>query len=211
MEPTDVIYPPNHIPVRVNPTTTLVVISEIGNPFGNQAKTTNLRHYRLRFLPMKGIDKSFKITVQVNTTSEEQTIAGDLQEFKVRVINRAEVELQSSAAPDGDVFYRGPVRGVSSMKTEADIGPAINHTYTVVNHGPGIIGGATLRIYWPFELKTEYPKGKQLLYLMQDPVVIGGQAECPSFPTFVNSLNIKVRENLELINKCLYIKDMHTN
>lgn len=37
----------------------------------------------------------------------------------------------SSAAPDGDVFYRGPVRGVSSMKTEADIGPAINHTYTV--------------------------------------------------------------------------------
>lgn len=41
--------------------------------------------------------------------------------------------------------------------------------------------------------------------------MIGGQAECPSFPTFVNSLNIKVSENLELINKCLYIKDMHTN
>ncbi|XP_071158163.1 integrin alpha-PS1-like isoform X1 [Mytilus edulis] len=192
----DVIYPPNHIPVRVNPTTTLVVISEIGNPFGNQAKTTNLRHYRLRFLPMKGIDKSFKIIVQVNTTSEEQTIAEDLQEFKVRVINRADVELQSSAAPDGDVFYRGPVRGVSSMKTEADIGPAINHTYTVVNHGPGIIGGATLWISWPFELKTEYPKGKQLLYLMQDPVVIGGHAECKSYPTFVNSLGIKEDPNL---------------
>jgi len=41
----------------------------------------------------------------------------------------------------------------------------------VVNHGPGAIGGATLRIYWPYELKTPYPQGKHLLYLMQPPVV----------------------------------------
>ncbi|XP_052091762.1 integrin alpha-PS1-like isoform X1 [Mytilus californianus] len=192
----DVINPPNHVPVRTNPTTTIVELSDIGNPFGNQAKTTNLRHYRLRFNPLEGIEKKFKIIVHVNTTSVEQTVAGDRQEFNVRVINRAEVELQSSAAPDGDVFYRGPVRGVSSMKTESDIGPAINHTFTVVNHGPGTIDGATLRIYWPFELKTDYPEGKQLLYLMQEPVVIGGPAECPSYSEFVNSLDIKENPNL---------------
>lgn len=189
----DPVFPPNAIPVYSNYNSTTVVISDIGNPFGNRDKSTNFRHYRLRFDSRKLTrdEQTFTIRIKVNTTSEEQTLGDDEQTINVRVINRAEVELQSVAEPDGDVFYKGPVRGESSMKKESDIGPAINHTFIVVNHGPGAIGGATLRIYWPYELKTPYTQGKHLLYLMQPPVVVEGPAECPGYPEYVNTLNVQ--------------------
>lgn len=186
-----VVDPPTNRPSTNFPNLTAVEISEIGNPFGNLNRSVNYRHYKLIFDPSKltSEEQTFTFQIQVSTTSIEKTPEDDIKEIKVRVINKAEVALDSSAQPDGDVFYRGPVRGESSIKKESEIGPAINHTYTVTNYGPGTIDGATLRILWPSKLKTQYPEGKHLLYLMQPPMVMEGPAECPGYPEFVNVLD----------------------
>ncbi len=93
------------------------------------------------------------------------------------------------------MFYGDKVVGESAMKSYDNIGPIIEHIYTVScnllfcqfdinktlivfkisNLGPYTVNNFTMKFYWPFETNLTYganhKHGKHLLYLIEKPIV----------------------------------------
>ncbi|KAK3102048.1 hypothetical protein FSP39_008384 [Pinctada imbricata] len=175
-----------------------IVKCEFRNPFGDPEKVDNDKiRIKLRFGTSE-LDPSiprFNITAIFNTTSEEETPEDDEQHFFINVVTRADIQVIGVSTPSGDVIYQGRIRGESAIEKEDQIGPAINHTYTIFNQGKGTIGSADLLISWPYEkVSQQYERGKWILYLLQVAVTEPRnekKASCEHNPDILNPLGYK--------------------
>ncbi|KAK6166151.1 hypothetical protein SNE40_022913 [Patella caerulea] len=166
---------------------TLIECEEIGNPLPQDQKVFFL--IRLDAADLEASQEVLELKVWVNTTSSELTKESDSISMPFRVINRADIGVNGIAQPDDPIIYGRDIYGQDSIKIEDEIGPAINHTFVVTNYGPGTVTESMLYIEWPYELiNTEE---KYLLYMMQAPLVMSGNAECRYNPDIVNPLGIK--------------------
>ncbi|XP_041366895.1 integrin alpha-PS1-like [Gigantopelta aegis] len=180
-------------PVKNN--ASLIECEEIGNPLPENHRVD----FRIKLDPsnLQPSDKALNLMAWVNTSSIEKTPENDKIHIPFRVIIRADMTLNGISSPDYPITYKGEPRGESAIKIEDEIGPAINHTFSVINFGPGTVSASKLTIYWPYEVNGGPGNGKHLLYLMQSPLVMSGPAECILNPKIINPLGIK--ENPDFI------------
>ncbi|XP_065559170.1 integrin alpha-PS1-like isoform X2 [Artemia franciscana] len=162
---------------------TLVTCS-LGNPFKKESNSL-----RLRFSPGELGDR-IEFKIWTNTTSDEQSIQGDL-ELEARVVKRAEVSVRGLGRPE-QVFYGGEIRGESAIKFRDEIGPQVLHSFEVFNGGPWRVPHLSLIISWPYQAENHKEQGKWLLYMEEKPFV-DGDGECLMDPGQVNNLKLKRR------------------
>ncbi|ESO84557.1 hypothetical protein LOTGIDRAFT_168627 [Lottia gigantea] len=167
---------------------TLITCEEIGNPLP-QDKTVIFK-IKMDAHDLEASRDVLELVVWVNTSSTELTKENDLIKLPFRVINRADIGVIGIAQPDDPIIYSGVSRGESAIKIEDEIGQAVNHTFVVTNYGSGTVSQSTLYIDWPYEVENQQPKGKHLLYLMQAPQVMSGNAECTYNPSIINPAGI---------------------
>ncbi|KAL8621290.1 hypothetical protein ACOMHN_008115 [Nucella lapillus] len=168
---------------------TLILCDDIGNPLKQNSSVTFQLILSNR---ITALDKLLNITVWVNTTSTETTPHHDKVVFPFVVIREADLVLRVNVRPDDQILCHGEPRGASAMRTERDIGPAVNHSFIVTNNGPSDVSSSTLHIEWPMEVGGEGAQGKYLLYLMEKPIVEKGEAVCTTEDGLINPLNIAV-------------------
>ena len=77
-----------------------------------------------------------------------------------------------SARPE-QVFYAGEVREESAMQYLDQVGSRVIHTYEVYNAGPWKVTTLDVHIEWPYQVASNKPQGKWLLYLEEVPTVEG--------------------------------------
>ncbi|PVD30464.1 hypothetical protein C0Q70_09730 [Pomacea canaliculata] len=173
---------------------TLIICDDIGNPLKQQSSV--MFSVRLSTHRLQATDKILNITVWVNTSSTEQTPENDQKVFMFNVILEAKLVLSSNVRPDDQILCAGEPRGASAMKSEKDIGAAVNHTYIVSNRGNNNVTKSRLTIMWPYEAGSgDSGQGKYLLYLMEKPIIEKGKATCVlENADTVNPLQIKAVE-----------------
>ena len=109
----------------------------------------------------------------------------------MKVIIKADLQLEGFVDNDAQIFYKGEVIGESAVLFADQIGPVVRHNYLLSNNGPGKVSSASVRIKWPYEVMSNYPQGKHLLYLMEVPEIKGGKGKCFVDPKRVNFLDVK--------------------
>ncbi|XP_076467548.1 integrin alpha-PS1-like [Babylonia areolata] len=166
---------------------TLILCNEIGNPL-KQNSTVNFKLTLNNKITASS--DILNITTWVNTTSTEKTPENDRVVFPFKVNREADLLLRVNVRPDDQILCSGDPRGASAMRTELDIGPAVNHSFIVSNKGPSNVSSSTLTIEWPMEVGRDGAQGKYLLYLMEEPIVEKGKAECTAEDGLVNPLGI---------------------
>ncbi|WAQ93721.1 ITA6-like protein [Mya arenaria] len=139
----------------------------------------------------KNFDLFFQIKKSV-MSSEELTKESDTLVIPITVFVNADLQVSGQSEPDSAIPYSGDIRGESAMENERMIGPSVNHTFTVYNNGPGTVEASEITIFWPYEVQSTYPHGKHLLYLMNSPQVISGDATCFDQPEIINVVGIEV-------------------
>lgn len=168
---------------------TLILCDRLGNPFLNDAPLS----FKVK-LQVNDPDSSTNILnlyAKISTTSEEISIDDTTANLTIEVLIMTDIHITGRSSPE-QVVYSGEVRGESAVKTEDDIGPAVNHTYEIYNKGPGSVPNSRLTIKWPYELASSVGHGKHLLYLMQPPQVMEGNVIC-QHPTIINPASIKFK------------------
>ncbi|KAL5006756.1 hypothetical protein ScPMuIL_015562 [Solemya velum] len=166
--------------------TPTLLCKNIGNPLKPGA---SLRlNVTLQVVETKAADNMLVLKSLVNTTSKEES-PGDMIPTRISIMTVADPYLKQGSNPP-TVIYQGDVIGASAVEFDAQIGPAINHTYVVENSGPGIVDNLRVTIHWPYEMESEYEHGKYLLYLMEFPVLTG-PVTCNTDPDIVNELKVK--------------------
>lgn len=163
---------------------------EIGRPL----KGGEITSFTLKFGTEKvsSLYKEIEMSFWVNTTSKELTPEPDFIKIPIRVFVNADMQVTGKPYPDSNIPYSGVIRGESAISNEHMIGPSVNHTFTIYNNGPGTVQSADLTIRWPYEVASKYTHGKHLLYLMQQPQVLGGGESgtvCFENPDIINPAN----------------------
>uniref|UniRef100_A0A8R1INQ3 Integrin_alpha2 domain-containing protein n=1 Tax=Caenorhabditis japonica TaxID=281687 RepID=A0A8R1INQ3_CAEJA len=113
-----------------------------------------------------------KFVSHVNSTSQEtdEELKDNKWEADLQIIKKAELELTGSSTPK-IVHYGGKARGESELELEEDIGIMVHHNYTVKNHGPWTVRNVVVKFDWPYQLHSNFGKGKWALYLLDVPTV----------------------------------------
>lgn len=62
-------------------------------------------------------------------------------------------------------MYSGEIKGESEMKTFDDVGRIVWHSYQVQQLGPMPYVDLDVEILWPWQVGSNQPQGKWLLYL----------------------------------------------
>ncbi|XP_015812671.1 integrin alpha-6 isoform X1 [Nothobranchius furzeri] len=133
---------------------------DLGNPFKRGSKTT---FYIILSTSGISLDTTeLETELQLNTTSNQQTLAPIKAKLKVAIV--LQLSFSGQAQPS-QVYFTGDIKGESAMKTESDIGSAISYKFRIINLGKRLtdVGTATLQIEWPKQVSN----GKWLLYLMK--------------------------------------------
>ena len=158
----------------------------LGNPFRQEAS-----RLQLRFSPRKDMNESIVVFFMGVQTSSEQVYDSSTYTSLV-IVRRAEVKVVGGTVPER-VHYGGRDRvlGESAMNQLSDIGPQIIHKFVVINSGPSMLDVLTVRIQWPFQVASDWPQGKWLLYLTDHPTLKNGRGACTLPPEYQsNPLNL---------------------
>ncbi|KAM9844918.1 integrin alpha-6-like isoform 2-T2 [Aulostomus maculatus] len=132
---------------------------DLGNPFERDDETTF--YIILSTSRISPNTTELEIDLQLETTSDQQK---KVVKAKAKVAIILQLSVTGQAQPS-QVYFSGQAKGESAMKSENDIGSAINHQFRIINLGKRLkdLGTASLEINWP----RETDKGKVLLYLMK--------------------------------------------
>lgn len=163
---------------------------EIANPFPKNEQATLTMEFDPGDIDAK--QNVIKVYVKANTTSTEISPDNNERELEVKVIIKADLKLEGFVDNDAQIFYKGDIIGESAVLFADQIGPVVRHKYLLSNNGPGKVSNCSVRIQWPYEVMSNYPQGKHLLYLMEIPEVKGGvKGKCYVDPKHVNFLDVK--------------------
>lgn len=168
---------------------TLILCDRLGNPFP-QGETLSFK-VKLQVNDPDSKANILNLYAKISTTSEEISMEDTNANLTIEVLIMTDIHITGRSSPE-QVVYSGEVRGESGVLNEDDIGPAVNHTYEIYNKGPGSVPNSRLTIKWPYELSNSNGNGKHLLYLMQPPQVMEGNAVC-RHPTIINPASIKFK------------------
>jgi len=170
-----------------------VIECSIGNPLKNRQmakfgiKMAKLNNTNLAFDASDW--KKFNISVVANTTSVELNAFDNTAVMNVRVVSETDVEVRAKSFP-GTVYFSGEIQGENMIKTEDQIGSEVIHTYEIKNLGRAPVKKSSrVEISWPFEVgnpSSSNVRGKHLLYLMEEPMIDGGQGSCTVDPRMIN-------------------------
>jgi hypothetical protein len=163
-------------------------------------------------------------TIEAKTLSEDDHLENNIVHLIAKLKIRANLLVYGTKTPE-QLFYGNNekvedkvIRGESDMKSLEDIGPIIEHTYTIINTGPFSVDYFQLAVDWPHETKlndfnpssslsdSNYTNinGKHLLYLTEKPTKIPNNhpinVVCSDHTYEVNSLNLKHSRNKRDIN-----------
>lgn len=172
---------------------------ELGNPLKNDEV-----ELQIRFNPKEvaSDDRSLKLSVKVNTTSVDENIREDT-EIEASIVKLAELEIRGASQPE-QAFYGGDSSKVPVYVD--DIGNEVVHIYEIINHGPWLATGVEVFVSWPYEAIGSYEHGKWLLYLVENPEVIGN-GYCELDPSQLNPLKLQRHpEELRLASASSYRK-----
>ncbi|CAL1533682.1 unnamed protein product [Lymnaea stagnalis] len=169
----------------------LIMCDQIGNPL----RTGRNTYFILRLnvpTALSETDELYSITAWVNTSSKDETPLNDLYDLKFRVINRADIYVDATVAPDSPILCKGEPREAQDLIDESNIGASVTHNFVVRNAGPGVVAESYITIRWPYEVAgPRGGPGKYLLYLMEMPKPIGPVLKCNDITEFINPLDIK--------------------
>ncbi|KAG8192343.1 hypothetical protein JTE90_002163 [Oedothorax gibbosus] len=166
------------------PFNSTIVACELGNPL----KKDNEAELQIRFNPkdVAADERSLKLRVKVNTTSVENIPRDDIV-IETGIVKVAELEIRGASQPE-QAFYGGDSGRVPVYID--DVGSEIVHIYEIINHGPWLATGVEMVVSWPYEAIDTYAHGKWLLYLVENPEVIGN-GYCEVDPSQLNPLKLK--------------------
>ncbi|XP_012945284.1 integrin alpha-PS1 isoform X2 [Aplysia californica] len=179
---------------------TLIKCERIGNPL----RTDKSVYFILKLnVPRELVESTeiYNLTAWVNTSSLEESVVNDKHVLNFKVINKAEIFMDTNVNPDYAIMSQGQPRGASSMKDELSIGHAVRHNFIVRNSGPGVISKSFITIYWPYEVgDAAAGSGKYLLYMMRKPKIVGPVVKCndEDIQKYINPLNIKEVRDTQL-------------
>nr|XP_042897311.1 integrin alpha-PS1 isoform X2 [Parasteatoda tepidariorum] len=156
---------------------------ELGNPLKD-----NEVELQVRFNPKDvGPDeRSLKMSVKVNTTSVEDLPREDIT-IEAGIVKVAELEIRGASQPE-QAFYGGDTTRVPNYID--DVGSEVVHIFEVINHGPWLATGVEVVVSWPVEAADSYQQGKRLLYIVENPEVIGN-GYCELDDSLLNPLKLK--------------------
>ncbi|KFM66138.1 Integrin alpha-PS1, partial [Stegodyphus mimosarum] len=165
------------------PFNTTVVTCELGNPL----KQTEVE-LQIKFNPkdVAADERSLKITVKANTTSHEVSSREDIS-IEAGIVKVAELEIRGASQPE-QAFYGGESSRVPVYVD--DVGSEVVHIYEIINHGPWLATGVEVVVSWPYEAADSYEHGKWLLYIVENPEVIGN-GYCELESAHLNPLKLK--------------------
>ncbi|XP_053564062.1 integrin alpha-7 isoform X2 [Bombina bombina] len=159
---------------------------ELGYPMKRNAE---ISFYLVISIPGITLETTeLEVNLELTTISEQPNLR--MIHAIAKVIFELPLVVSGFASPDR-LYYSGEVKGESAMKTEEDVGSALDIKVTVSNRGQPLptLGSAFLNLMWPHELMN----GKWLLYPMNI-FLSGGQQhgrimQCA--PTYaINPLNL---------------------
>ncbi|EEC08879.1 integrin alpha-ps, putative [Ixodes scapularis] len=161
---------------------------ELGNPL-NQGTLEIFLRFNAR--SEADAETSLNFIISANTTSLELSPQRDL-DIDVNVVRVAELELRGATKPE-QVWYGGVVVGAHAMKHfDEHSKPFLRcHCQQVFNHGPWTVPTLDVVVSWPYEAENEQKHGKYLLYMTEEPKVVG-DGECRMLEGQVNPLGLKV-------------------
>ncbi|GFT77731.1 integrin alpha-PS1 [Trichonephila clavipes] len=175
------------------PYNTTVTRCELGNPLKNDEV-----ELQIRFNPKEvaSDDRSLKFT------SVDENIREDT-EIEASIVKLAELEIRGASQPE-QAFYGGDSSKVPVYVD--DIGNEVVHIYEIINHGPWLATGVEVFVSWPYEAIGSYEHGKWLLYIIENPEVIGN-GYCELDPSQLNPLKLQRHpEELRLASASSYRK-----
>ncbi|KAJ8011691.1 hypothetical protein DPEC_G00060870 [Dallia pectoralis] len=155
---------------------------DLGNPFKRDSTVTFYIILSTAGIPLDTTD--LDINLQLETTSVQDIVA---VQAKAKVAIEMQLSLTGLAKPS-QVYFSGDVKGESALKSEGDVGSAIEFEFRVVNLGTALktFGTSFLIINWPKETTA----GKWILYLMKMDSKGLGQITC-SQEKEINPLQLK--------------------
>ncbi|VDK85685.1 unnamed protein product [Litomosoides sigmodontis] len=157
-------------PVNIDAFKGNLAIISLGNPMEPNKQLKFELSFRIARGRTEGLGKPLEFRAFVNSTSDEKNLDDNLWKAVVRIIKRAELELNAVSDPT-IVRYGGEMKGESEMEFDADIGPLVVHKYTVTNKGPWSVSNVTLQVDWPYQVASVFTTGKWALYLMEAPTM----------------------------------------
>ncbi|CAL1274062.1 unnamed protein product [Larinioides sclopetarius] len=181
------------------PFNSTVTKCELGNPL--KASEVELL---IRFNPkdVASDERSFKMSVKVNTTSVDENVREDT-EIETSIVKLAELEIRGASQPE-QAFYGGDSSKVPVYVD--DVGSEVVHIYEIINHGPWLATGVEVVVSWPYEAIGTYEHGKWLLYIVENPEIIGN-GYCELDPAQLNPLKLQRHpEELRLASASSYRK-----
>ncbi|TRY90453.1 hypothetical protein DNTS_011814 [Danionella cerebrum] len=133
---------------------------ELGNPLKRDSEVT---FYIILSTSKISLDtKEVEIDLQLETTSSQEGLGKVTA--RAKVVIELLLSVQGVAKPS-QVYFGGAIKGMSAMKSEAEVGSSIDYEFKVINLGKPLksFGTASLSIQWP----KENAVGKWLLYLVK--------------------------------------------
>ncbi|GIY22456.1 integrin alpha-PS1 [Caerostris darwini] len=179
------------------PFNSTVTKCELGNPLKK-----NEVELLIRFNPkdIASDDRSLKLSVKVNTTSVDENVREDTV-IETSIVKLAELEIRGASQPE-QAFYGGDSSKVPVYVD--DIGNEVVHIYEIINHGPWLATGVEVVVSWPYESIGTYEHGKWLLYIVENPEIIGN-GYCQLDATQLNPLKLQRHpEELRLASASSY-------
>lgn len=166
-----------------------VISCFVGNPLAEKQSAK----FGIRLDPSKAVQSTekYEISVNVTTTSVEENTDDNFVVLHFRVMIETDIHVFGFSDPTS-VYFGGEVRGASSIKFEDQIGSEVKHSYEIKNRGDAPVVSSTLVVHWPYELQSDYPDGKYVLYILEAPM-LQGEGVCHVDRTMINHLGIQSR------------------
>lgn len=164
---------------------TMMVTCVLGNPYPPvPAKDSMIMRFDADQVPPH--TKTLEFLIRADKTNEDSSPEDNEKLLVLDVESVTDIQLDG-ASSQSQLFFGGIIRGESAISREEEIGPLMQHRWTVFNQGPARVQDLKVTIDFPYEVTN----GKWLLYMVEAPMMEKGNGTCNIDDRYLNELNIK--------------------
>ncbi|XP_067301892.1 integrin alpha-5 [Pseudorasbora parva] len=157
---------------------------DLGNPM--KSGTSLWAGLRFTVPRLKDTNKFVQFDLQIRSKNENNS-QSEVVPYKLEVVVQSDVILQGISRPD-KVFFPPPNwKLTKNVMVEQDVGPAVKHTYELVNNGPSRISHTLLQLKCPMRLQSN-----RFIYPLE--VITEGPVNCTTH-NIINHLNLKLQQS----------------
>uniref|UniRef100_A0AAY4BGJ3 Integrin alpha-2 domain-containing protein n=1 Tax=Denticeps clupeoides TaxID=299321 RepID=A0AAY4BGJ3_9TELE len=161
------------------------VVCDLGNPMKSGTSVIIILQFSLN--QVSDVDTAVTFQLQIRSTNQQNGISS-LISSTTKLAVLATIDIRGVSYPDEIVLPLPNWEPKVPPEVEDDIGPAVVHTYQLVNIGPSTISKAVMEVQWPYSFTNG-----SLLYITR--FQTDGPIQCRT-DAVINPLNLTVSTHM---------------